>query len=83
MVENALRIALDPIFPPNQECPWVAKFYLPDNFLERNRFELIFDSRCDSNLNFEHFCASDKEHYEDDDEEYDNEGEELVLDGNL
>lgn len=38
MVENALRIGLDPLFPPNQECPWVNKFYLSDNFLERNRF---------------------------------------------
>jgi len=38
-------LAVDPIFPP--PIPWQTskKFQLPDNSLEFNKFELIFDER--------------------------------------
>ena len=40
-----LRIAVDPIFPPPffEEWPQNKKLFIPDNVLENNRFELIFD----------------------------------------
>ena len=39
------RIAVDPVFPP--PIPWATskKFLLPDNPLENNKFEMIFDER--------------------------------------
>ncbi|CAD8118984.1 unnamed protein product [Paramecium sonneborni] len=45
MVENLFRIAIDPIFPPPyfEEWPQNKKLFIPDNVLENNRFELIFD----------------------------------------
>jgi len=41
MVDNALRIALDPLFPP-PNVPPSKKHTTPENF-ENNRFELVFD----------------------------------------
>jgi hypothetical protein len=45
MIENSLKIAVDPIFPPpdlhfnkNKRQP-----YIPDNILLNNLYELIFD----------------------------------------
>jgi hypothetical protein len=43
MVENALKIGLDPLFPPPYNWPVNKKYQLGDNPLENNRFELIFD----------------------------------------
>lgn len=57
----------------------MSKFYLSDNFHENNRFELIFDSRFDSDPEFEHACLNEREQYEEDVEEFDNEGVELNL----
>lgn len=42
MVENAFRIGIDPMFPP-PNWPNSKKHLLPDNMLETNKFELIFD----------------------------------------
>ena len=41
MVENAFRVALDPLFPP-PPCTNPKKHLVPEN-LETNRFELVFD----------------------------------------
>ena len=45
MVENAFRIALDPLFPAPNFANWPnnLKHLAPDNILENNRFEIIFD----------------------------------------
>ncbi|CAD8212586.1 unnamed protein product [Paramecium octaurelia] len=45
MVENLFRIAVDPIFPPPffEEWPQNKKLFIPDNVIENNKFELIFD----------------------------------------
>jgi hypothetical protein len=51
MVENAFKIGLDPLFPPT-DCPYNAKPYIPDNFLETNKFELIFDFQYDRILDY-------------------------------
>lgn len=46
MVENALRIGLDPLFPPPANL--VVKLNsFTDNAHETNRFELIFDELVD------------------------------------
>lgn len=42
MLENAFRIAIDPIFPP-PAWPHSKRHTIPDNFLDNNKFELIFD----------------------------------------
>jgi hypothetical protein len=44
MVENALRISLDPIFPPPENFNNSFKYTIPENSLHYNKFELIFDS---------------------------------------
>ena len=43
MVENALRIGLDSIFPPADAVPHNYKYNIPENALHYNKFELIFD----------------------------------------
>eukprot|EP01017_Pseudomicrothorax_dubius_P004792 TRINITY_DN11059_c0_g1_i2.p1 TRINITY_DN11059_c0_g1~~TRINITY_DN11059_c0_g1_i2.p1 ORF type:complete len:217 (-),score=50.22 TRINITY_DN11059_c0_g1_i2:34-684(-) len=42
MLDNALRLALDPLFPPPR---WslAKRAMMPENAFEANRFELIFD----------------------------------------
>ena len=45
MIENALKIAVDPIFPP-PPVPINKKQYLPDAI--DNRFELMFNERDDA-----------------------------------
>lgn len=49
MVENLFRIAVDPIFPPPfyDEWPQNKKLFIPDNLLENNKFEIIFDELVD------------------------------------
>ena len=37
-----IRISIDPVFPP-PIWPASKKHLLPDNLLENNKFELIFD----------------------------------------
>ena len=43
MIENALRIALDPIFPCPTNWPNNKRHLTPDNILDYNKFEIIFD----------------------------------------
>ncbi|KRX03061.1 hypothetical protein PPERSA_10142 [Pseudocohnilembus persalinus] len=47
MVENALRIGLDPFFPPPINWPNPKKHQVQDNILDNNKFSLIFDSQVD------------------------------------
>ncbi|EGR30082.1 tubulin-tyrosine ligase family protein, putative [Ichthyophthirius multifiliis] len=49
MIENSFRIAIDPIFSPPQPNVWNIdkKNYVPENFLENNKFLLIFDEKFD------------------------------------
>lgn len=43
MLENALRIGLDPIFPPSDIVPHNYKYTIAENAVLYNKFELIFD----------------------------------------
>jgi len=43
MVEQSLRLALDPLLPPPSHYPPNQRYYLPENFLQNLRYELIFD----------------------------------------
>jgi hypothetical protein len=47
MIENALRIALDPIFPCPTNWPYHKRHQSPDNILETNKYELVFDDSQD------------------------------------
>ena len=45
MVENALRLAVDPLFPPPEN--WSQKKCVVNDVCPDNKFELIFDERVD------------------------------------
>lgn len=74
MVENAFKIGLDPLYPPTA-CPYTSKPFLTDSVLTKNRFELIFDSQYDRDLQYQKAFPTDDCKYEDDDELFDNEGQ--------
>ncbi len=42
LVENVMRVAIDPIFPP-PNYPKSKKHMIPENIYENNKFELCFD----------------------------------------
>lgn len=46
MIENALRLAIDPLFPP-PEWPFSRWHNLPD-VNDQNKFELVFNEKTDS-----------------------------------
>lgn len=49
MVENLFRIVIDPLFQPKFiEPSRTLSCYIPENIIDNNRFELIFDSMFDS-----------------------------------
>ncbi|CAD8123980.1 unnamed protein product [Paramecium sonneborni] len=52
LIENLFRIVIDPIFPPPffEEWPLNKKVFIPDNILENNRFELLFDEQIDKKI---------------------------------
>lgn len=45
MVENALRLVVDPLFPPPEN--WSQKKCVVNDVCPENKFELIFDERVD------------------------------------
>jgi tubulin monoglycylase TTLL3/8 len=45
MVENALRLSIDPLFPPPEN--WSQKKCVVNDICPENKFELIFDERID------------------------------------
>ena len=47
LLDQTLRIGLDTSFPPPDEWPCGRKIWTPDNLLEKNKFELIFDESMD------------------------------------
>ncbi len=47
MVENAFRIAVDPLFPPPENFAWKKSSMLVSDFCQENKFELVFDERVD------------------------------------
>ena len=49
MLEHALRLSLDVIFPPPTHYPNSQKYLAPDNPLGRLMYELIFDEARDGN----------------------------------
>lgn len=78
MVENALKIGLDSIFPPPQTFE-EKRARFSNNVLQDNQFELLFDSSVEENslrdlmskgdqsvLNFKELEKDQEEVYEDD-----------------
>ena len=49
LIENVLRVAVDPVFPPPKNESQRARFKATNTF-EGNKFELIFDSLQDGQL---------------------------------
>ena len=50
MIENAIKIAVDPIFPPPlSENPKSTKFSVGNPF-EQNKFELVYDELFDRRM---------------------------------
>ena len=47
MIENGIRLAVDPLFPPPQPWPNSKKHHIPDIESE-NKFELVFDEATDA-----------------------------------
>lgn len=47
MLEQALRLSLDVVFPPPCQYPNTAKHLAPDSSLQSLEFELIFDEKRD------------------------------------
>lgn len=43
MVENSLRIGLDPLLPPLNHYPANRRYTLSDNYLRNLKYELMFD----------------------------------------
>ena len=45
VVDNALRVALDPVFPPPTKVNWTntKKHLIPDSAFVNNKFEMVFD----------------------------------------
>ena len=77
MLENMFRLAVDPIFQPMEEgLSRTLSYYIPDNILENNRFELIFDSMFDRINEWEKHCSElkNEEVYEEEEEGYDDDG---------
>ena len=43
MVENSLRLGLDPLILPPYHYPPLKRYYLANNFLANLRYQVIFD----------------------------------------
>jgi len=61
MLENAIRLAVDPIFLPSDSSASKRKPYICDNALTQNQFELIFDELTVKNDLDRIFMTIDKE----------------------
>ena len=76
MLENVLRIAVDPIFPPPNSSKINTKHkVIPEAIMENNKFELIFDEERDTKQlqnimkNADQLIIEIDEEYEDEDAE--------------
>lgn len=47
MIENTLKLTIDPLFPPPEAWPNNKKLFFGEDPLSENRFEIIFDEGCD------------------------------------
>ncbi len=63
MIENSMRLAVDPLFPPPQPWPNSKKHHIPD-IQSENKFDLVFDEATDAaelnNLPFHSKAASSR-----------------------
>lgn len=79
MVENLARISLDPVFQPSEEAPKSKSHFIYESCLLKNRFELVFDSLFDRNLDWEHWShGRTQQSYEENMEVFEGEGEEVA-----
>lgn len=50
MIENVIRIAIDPLFPPPYCENYKISRFSPGNTFQMNKFQLIYDSLEDVNF---------------------------------
>jgi len=43
MIENSLKIAVDPFFPPPDPLLQKRKIYQSDNVFSQNKYDLVYD----------------------------------------
>lgn len=43
MVDQAFRLTLDPLYPPPPNWANAKRNLMPENYIENNKWELIFD----------------------------------------
>lgn len=56
MLENTFRLAVDPVYQPFEGSSKIKNYFLYESCLERNRFELIFDSLFDRDFEWEEYA---------------------------
>ena len=74
MVENSLRIGLDPLLPPLNHYPINKRHTLSDNYLKNLRYELLFD---ETMLDSSFPIFNQIEDSDDEEEEYNDDGKEI------
>lgn len=79
-MQSTFRIGLDPLFPPPVNWPGIHKHNAPDNLIENNKFELIFDEIEEGDQLRELFknapnCLEGIEELEEQEEAYDSQDE--------
>lgn len=83
MVENTLRLTIDPVFPTPFHYPNTQKHIVPDNPIERLQYELIFDEGRDGREVEELLKNSQQNNLMfdglEDEEVFDNDGKEIEL----
>lgn len=64
MVENSLRVGLDPLYPPNAHYPPSRRYSLSDYYLRNLRYELIFDEEASNSPDFDYGFVEEREQEE-------------------
>ena len=71
MVENSLRIGLDPLLAPLNHYPVSKRYTLSDNYLRNLRYELLFD---EASMEESFPLFNEIEDSDDEEEEYNDDG---------
>ena len=81
MLEHALRIAVDTVFPPPGHYSATHKYHIPENATHYNKFELLFDQDRDGpeldKLYKDSRVLDSIDDYEEDKETFEDDGEEF------
>ena len=52
MLDNMLKISIDPIMQPNMQNPRSMSNLVPEDFLKSNNFSLMLDSNVDKDITY-------------------------------